>query len=303
MKKQKRRKIANSREDKILNAIVLTCVSLILLAVLYPLIFIVSSSFSSGEAVTGGKVILWPVDFSLVGYKIVASYRKVWLGYRNTIFYTVAGTLINLVLTILAAYPLSRKNFVLKPIITKIYMFTMFFGGGLIPYYILLKDLHLLNTVWAILLTGALSLYNMIIMRTFFVNSIPNELYEAATIDGIDDIGYLWRIVLPLSKPVLAVITLYYAVGHWNAYWNAMLYLRNSDLHPLQMVLREVLNVAKNITLDEDMMDAEMIKMMTGAADVMKYALIVVATAPVLIAYPFVKKFFKKGVMIGSVKG
>lgn len=294
-------KINIAWEDKALEAVVCVLMTALCVIIMYPLVYVVSSSFSAGSAVTTGKVLLWPVDFSLTGYEIVFSYGQVWVGYWNTIIYTVVGTAINMVLTIMSAYPLSRKNLQGKKYYMALFMITMFFSGGIIPNYILMTKLHMTNTRWAVLLASGISVYNMVIMRTFFQNSIPDELLEAAKIDGITDIGYLFKIVLPLSKAIFAVIILYYAVAHWNSYFDAMLYLRTRELQPLQIILRDILNVA-NIDLSQ-INDAETLAKMTGAADVMKYALIVVATVPVLVAYPFVQKFFEKGVMIGSVKG
>ena len=299
--KNRRNKVKLCKEDKIMYAVVETLMVLLVLIVLYPLIYVLSSSFSSGAAVSAGKVILWPVDFSTTGYRIVFSYGLIWKAYGNTIIYTVVETAINLVLTTMAAYPLSRRNFQGKKYYMVLFMVTMFFSGGMIPNYILMTKLHLVNTRWAIILSGGISIYNMIVMRTFFQNSIPSELLEAAKIDGISDIGYLLQIVIPLSKAVFAVITLYYAVAHWNSYFNAMLYLRDRDLYPLQMVLRDILNASK-VDLSE-ITDPELLKQMRGASDTMKYALIVVSCVPVLVAYPFVQRFFEKGVMIGSVKG
>lgn len=300
-KTAKKNRIDLCLSDRIMRDIVYLLMFLLILIILYPLIYVVSSSFSSGEAVSTGKVLLWPVEFSLQGYKAVFAYQQVWVGYRNTIFYTVAGTLLNLTLTIMAAYPLSRKNFQFRNFYMTLFLITMFFSGGIIPNYILMTKLHLTNTRWSLILSGSISVYNMIIMRTFFQNSIPNELLEAAKIDGITDIGYLLKVVLPLSKSILAVITLYYAVAHWNSYFNAMLYLRDESLYPLQLVLRSILNVGK-VDLSQ-ITDAEIIKQMRGLSDLMKYSLIIISSAPIIIAYPFVQRFFEKGVMIGSVKG
>lgn len=300
-KELKKNKIDLCLSDKIMRAVVYTLMVLLIIIILYPLIYVVSSSFSSGEAVSTGKVLLWPVDFSLQGYKAVFAYKQVWVGYRNTIFYTLVGTALNLTLTVMVAYPLSRKNLQFRGFYTALFMFTMFFSGGIIPSYILMTKLGLTNTKWALIFSGSINVYNMIIMRTFFQNSIPNELLEAAKIDGITDIGFLFRVVIPLSKAIFAVITLYYAVAHWNSYFNAMLYLRDESLYPLQMVLRSILNVGK-IDLSQ-ITDAEIIKQMRGLSDLMKYSLIIISSAPIIIAYPFVQRFFEKGVMIGSVKG
>lgn len=294
-------KVGIPREDKIMYGIIYAVMAILLVIVLYPLIYIVSSSFSSGQAVSSGKVLLWPVEFSTTGYEIIFSYKLVWSGYWNTIVITVVATAINLVLTIMAAYPLSRRDFYGRNFYMTLFMVIMFFSGGMIPNYILMTKLNLINSRWAVILSGAISVHNMIIMRTYFQNSIPYDLFEAARLDGITDWGYLFKIVLPLSKAIICVILLYYAVAHWNAYFNSMLYLRDRDLYPLQMVLRDVLN-ASNIDLSQ-IDDAELLAQMTGAADLIKYALIVVSTVPILCAYPFVQKYFEKGVMIGSVKG
>jgi len=290
-----------SWDDKLLYASTDIILFLLLLVVGYPIIYVLSCSFSSGAAVSSGQVLLWPVDFSLKGYEIIFHYKSVWTGFRNTIFYTVAGTTLNMFLSVLVAYPLSRPNYQGRGIVTMMFTFLMMFHAGLIPTYLLMSNLGLTNTPWIMILLGGISTYNMIIIRTYFRNSIPGELIEAARIDGCSELRTLWSIVLPLSKSVLAVVTLYYAVSHWNSYFNAMIYLRDENLQPLQLVLRDILNATK-INMDE-ISDPELISEMTGMADLIKYSLIVVSSAPIIAAYPFVQKFFKKGVMIGSVKG
>jgi len=301
MKRNKKNRIRLCLEDRIMYTIVKILMILLIVVIAYPLIYVVSSSFSSGIAVSSGKVLLWPVDFSLEGYKLVFSYRQVWTGYWNTIILTVVGTVLNVVLTTMAAYPLSRKHFAGKKLYLTIFMVTMYISGGIIPSYILMSKLHLVGSRWAVLLSGTIGISNLIVMRTFFQNSIPEELLEAAKIDGISDIGYLLRIVIPLSKAIFAVITLYYAVGHWNSYFTSMIYLRERDMYPLQIILRDILN-ASRVDLSQ-IVDEELLKEMTGVNDLMKYALIVVSSVPILVAYPFVQKYFVKGVMIGSVKG
>ncbi len=301
MKRKNKNRIGLCLEDRIMYAFVHTFMIFLIIIIAYPLIYVLSSSFSSGSAVSAGKVLLWPVDFSLTGYKLVFSYRQVWTGYWNTIILTVVGTALNVVLTTMAAYPLSRKQFAGKKLYLTIFMVTMYISGGLIPSYILMSKLHLVGSRWAVLLSGTIGISNLIVMRTFFQNSIPGELLEAAKIDGISDIGYLLRIVIPLSKAIFAVITLYYAVGHWNSYFTSMIYLQDRDMQPLQLVLREILNTTR-IDLSQ-ITDEELLSEMKGANDLMKYALIVVSSVPILVAYPFVQKFFEKGVMIGSVKG
>lgn len=293
--------IRDCREDKILYIVVTAVLIFFVIIVAYPLIYVVSSSFSSGMAVSTGRVVLWPVDFSLEGYKTVFSHRLIISGYLNTIFYTVAGTLINVTVTVMCAYPLARKDFPMRKFFMIFFLITMFFYGGMIPTYMVVSKLNLTNTVWAMLLPGAISVYNMILVRTFIENSIPVELLEVSQIDGCSDARYFFSILLQLSKPVIAVITLYYAVGHWNSYFNAMMYLSDEELYPLQIVLRQVL-LASKINLS-DMVDVEAMVAKQGLSDVLKYALIVVSTAPILCIYPFIQRFFVKGVMIGAVKG
>lgn len=298
----KKNKIRQSSSDKTFNTILLIIATFILVIIVYPLIYIVSSSFSSGSAINTGRVFLWPVDFTLDGYKLVFANRLVWIGYGNTIFYTVLATCFNMFLTILTAYPLARKNFQGRSFLTKIFLIPMFVGGGIIPTYILVSNLNLTNTRAAMIVLGGLSIYNMIMMRTYFASSIPQELLESAKMDGITDIGYLLKIVLPLSKAILSVIILYYMVGHWNSYFSAMIYLRDRDLYPLQLVLRDILLTSTGINVQE-IVDPKLAAQMQSLADVMKYALVIVSSVPMIIIYPFIQKFFEKGVMVGSVKG
>ena len=302
MKKVKNpNRIKKSTSDRVLQYVVTTVLILFLIIILFPLVYIVSSSFSSGRAVTSGKVLLWPVEFSTNGYKIIFDYEIVWTGYANTLFYTVAGTLLNVIATILAAYPLSRRNFQGRAFYATLFLIPMFIGGGLIPTYLTVSNLGLTNTRWIIIIMGLVGTYNVVIMRTFFQNSVPSELFDSARLDGTSDFGYLTKILLPLSKPVIAVVSLYYAVGHWNSYFKEMIYLRDRDLYPLQLILREILSAT---TVDASQMgSAEELAAMVGAADVMKYALIVVSTVPILVLYPFIQRFFEKGVMLGSLKG
>lgn len=297
---KKKSTIALSRMDRIYYAVVNTILIVLFLVVLYPLIYILSASFSSPDAVVTGKVFLWPVDVSLRGYEAVFSYKQVFVGYRNTIFYTVAGTFLNVAMTMLAAYPLARKDLVGGRPIMFLFTFTMIFSGGMIPTYLLISELKLINTVWAMLIPGVISVYNMIITRTF-IQGIPTDMLEAAKIDGCSDIRYLASVVLPLSKAVIAVISLYYAVGHWNAYFNAFLYLSNQDLFPLQLFLRQILVL--NSVDTELIMDPEMQEAIQGMRDLLKYSLIVVSTVPILCVYPFIQRYFVKGVMVGSIKG
>ena len=294
-------RIKESFGDRVLLGIIYLLLSAIMLTVLYPLIYIISSSFSSPNAVVSGQVWLFPVELSFRAYESIFHSSQLMLGYYNSIIYTVVGTFINVLFTVLLAFPLSQKGFVGRKIIMILMMFTLFFDGGLIPTYLLVKNLHMLDTRWALWLPGALSIFQVIVARTFFQTSIPEELVEAAQIDGARDTRYLVSIVLPLSKPILAVMTLMYAVGHWNAYFDALIYLRSENLFPLQYVLRNmlILNAA-----DPEMLANTAQKLRDqGFEQVLKYALIVVACIPVMIMYPFVQKHFVKGVMVGSLKG
>ena len=299
----KPKKVRLSTSDKIYYTIVYSIILVLTILVLYPLIFVISSSFSSGQAVTNGRVVLWPVEFSIESYKKVYEYRVIWTGYRNTIFYTTVGTLWNVSMTACAAFALSRPKLPGRGWLMFMFAFTMLFNGGLIPNFLLIRDLGLYNTPWVLIIPGAISVYNMIITRTFFQNSIPAELGEAAVVDGCADFRYFFAILLPLSKAVLAVITLYYAVGHWNSYFSAMIYLNTRSLWPLQLFLREILiNNQFSAEMLTTMTDDE-IRKLQGMSDLLKYAFIVVATVPILMVYPFIQKYFAKGVMIGSIKG
>lgn len=301
--KQKANKVRWSSNDQIFYTVVTVFLTLIALIVLYPIIYVVSCSFSSPDSIMSGKVILWPVDFTLDGYNAVLGYKKVWIGFRNSIFYTVVGTLINMFMTIICAYPVSRKDMPGRNILMMMYSFTMIFGAGMIPNYLLVRDLKMLNTVWAILIPGAIGVYNMIIMRTYFMSSIPGELLEASKMDGCGDTKFLVSVVLPLSKPILAVVSMYYIVAHWNAYFKAFMYLSDENLYPLQIFLKEILVASK---LEAAMLDDALVTSSastSGLQYIVKYALIVVACLPMMIIFPFVQKHFVKGVMIGAVKG
>lgn len=295
------RKMKRSKDDMVFDVAVNIILTLILIVVMYPLVYIISASFSSPEAVVSGRVVLFPVDVSLEGYRAVFRNKDVWMGYKNTIIYTVFGTFINLAVTLMAAYPLSRPDFKNKSFWSLFFTFTMLFSGGMIPSYILMRDLHLINSKMVMILPGALSVYNMIVARTFIQNSIPMELLEAAQLDGCSDTKYFFKIILPLSKAVIAVLVLFYAVGHWNAYFNAFLYLNDRELFPLQIVLREIL-IANSIDVNS-VVDPTLLEAKQGLADLLKYSLIIVASVPILCLYPFAQKYFVKGVMIGSVKG
>ncbi|MFC5651451.1 carbohydrate ABC transporter permease [Paenibacillus solisilvae] len=293
--------IRDSFSDKVFIFLVYAFLSIILVVVLYPLIYILSSSFSSPRAVISGKVWLFPVEPSLAGYRAIFSNPQVMTGYANSIFYTFFGVLINVGLTVMLAFPISKSTFYGRNVIMVILIITMMFSGGLIPYYLTVKNLGLLDTRWAMLLPSAMAVWQVIIARTFFQSSIPKELGEAAELDGCSDIGFLLRVVLPLSKPILAVLVLMYAVGQWNAYFEALIFLKTQHLFPLQIILRNILILN---SIDSSMMvDANKMAAMQGLRDLLKFSLIVVATLPVLAIYPFVQKYFVQGIMIGSLKG
>jgi len=293
--------IRESQGDRLFMFGIYLFLTVVLLIVLLPLLYIFSSSFSSPQAVVSGKVWLFPVDFTLEGYKAVFRNPQILIGYGNSIFYAVVGTLVNVILTVMLAYPLSRKTLYGRHLVMILLVITMLFDGGLVPFYLVVKNLHLLDTRWAMILPGALAVFQVIVARTFFQTTIPDELAEAAELDGCGDIRFMTRIVLPLSKPILAVMTLMYAVGHWNAYFDALIFLRSAELFPLQIVLRNILILN---TIDPSMVsDVDQLLAQQGLKDLLKYSLIVVASAPVMIIYPFVQKHFVKGVMIGSLKG
>ena len=290
------------RGDKIYYGIVNLFLFLFFMAILLPLINVVASSFSEAKAVNQGKVLFWPVQFTTKGYKAVFEYRGIWRSYANTFLYTITGTAVNLAMTLMCAYPLARKDLPFKGPVVALFMFTMLFGGGTIPNYILIRNLHMMNTIWAMIIPGAISVYNMIIARTFIQNT-PSDLEEAAKIDGCSDVRYFFSIVLPLSKTVISVLGLYYAVAHWNDYFTAFLYLSDNEKMPLQITLRAIL-INNSFSADAAAsIDEETLLNNQALQDLLKYSLIIVSSVPVLIIYPFVKKYFLKGVMLGAVKG
>lgn len=274
--------------------------SLILVSLLYPLIFVMSASISDPSAIMAGKVVLFPVGFSLKAYQAILEYKQIWVGFSNSLFYTVAGTLVNLVVTILAGYALSRKDLVGRNFFIFLFAFTMLFNGGIVPTYLVVNELGLINTRWALIIPQALSVWNLIITVTYFRTSIPNELLEAAQLDGCSDFHYLMRVVIPLSAPIVAVLILFYAVSHWNEYFSALLYLNDQALYPLQIMLRNILIQNR---IDFTMLDINAFAARQAMRELLKYALIVVASVPVLLIYPFVQKYFLKGIMIGAIKG
>lgn len=294
-------KIKQSRGDLTFDVVNTALLVLIMLVILYPLYFIVIASFSDPLEVLAGKVILYPKRFNLEAYGMVFKDSNIMTGYRNTLFYTVFGTAINIALSVLAAYPLSRRDFVGRKFFTMVLTITMFFSGGMIPLYLTVTSLGLLDTIWAILLPGAISVWNVVIIRTYFQTSIPFELTEAAMVDGATNFQLLFRVILPLSTPVIAVMVLFYGVAHWNAFFNALIYISSKKLYPLQLVLRSIL--IQNTVSDDMLSDLDSLANRQLLAETIKYALIVVATAPIIAVYPFLQKYFVKGIMVGAVKG
>lgn len=294
--------VQDTLADKIFNTANLIILGLIALVVLYPLYFVVVASFTDPHVVNSGVMLLYPVKFYAKGYEKIFAYSSLWTGYKNSLIYMVLGTSVNLAVTIPGAYALSRKDFVGRGILLKIFAFTMFFSGGMIPSYIINTGLGLRDNIWAMIIPGALSVWNMMIARTFFEGSIPGELLDAAHIDGCSDFRFFFQIALPLAKAMMAVITLYYAVGHWNGYFHALIYLSKESQFPLQLVLRNLLiiNQVKSMAGGAEMMDVvERMKLV----EQMKYGIIVVASLPLMILYPFLQRFFTKGVLVGSIKG
>lgn len=287
-----------SRADRTFNIINALISAIVLLITLYPFIYIISSSVSDPAALDRGEVWLLPKGFTLQAYRTVLGNSELWTDYGNTLWYVGVGTLLNIVFSTLLAYPLSRRKMAGRGFITGMVAFTMFFSGGLVPTYLLVRDLHLLDTRWALVIPGLVSTWNMIIMRTFFEN-IPESLHEAATIDGANDLVILMKIVLPLSKPVIAVMILFYAVGHWNAYFSALLYLNTAALYPLQMYLRKIVIQSD---LSSQLGSTALDPMVEAMGASIKFATIVVSTVPILVVYPFLQKYFTAGVMIGAIK-
>lgn len=292
-----------SASDKIVMAFVYLFLGLALIIVLIPLLNILASSFSSPDAVTRGEVFLLPVGFTTMAYKAVVQYRDIVTGYVNSFQYALVGTAVNLTVTMLAAYPLSKKGFPIKRFVMVIFTVTMLFNGGMIPTYLVVKKLKLINSFWAMILPGAVNVWNIIVTRTYIQTNIPDSLNEAASLDGCDDWRFFLKIVLPLCVPVIAVNALMFAVGYWNSYFNALLYLNDSGKYPLQLFLRNI--------LIQNQFDISMIGSVDVAtqaarqnlASLLKYAVIVVASLPVLVLYPFIQKYFIKGMLVGSIKG
>lgn len=300
-KKKEQKKIKRTVGDSFLELLTSLILILIIIVVGYPVIYVISASVSSASALQSGRVLFLPVEPNLDGYKFVLQYKQVWIGYRNTIFYTVVGTCITMFLQILCAYPISRPSFKARSVYTKIILVTMLVHAGMVPTFLIKTALGMYNTVWAVLLAACISAHNVFILRTSFRSSIPQDLFDAAAIDGANEFQCLWKIAIPLAKATISVVTLYAIVGCWNDYFNAMIYLRDENLFPLQLFLRTILT--SNKTIDVSEMGSSSQAAAQNAAEQIRYALIVISTVPVLVAYAVVQKYFKTGVMIGSVKG
>lgn len=293
--------VKESKGDRLFDIINYFLLVVVLIIVLYPLIFVAVASISNPAAVVNGEVWLLPKEITFTGYEKLFANKEILKGYMNTIIYTVVGTMVNVVMTILAAYPLSRKDFSGRNIFTALFVFTMFFSGGLIPTYLIVKDLGMTNTMWALIIPNAVAVWNIIIMRTFFQQSIPFEIQESAQIDGCGNFKILLKIILPLSMPILAVMTLFYSVAHWNSFFSALIYLSERDKYPLQLFLREILiqsNMQDMIQTSEESLAKTIME-----AESIKYALVIVANLPILMLYPFLQRYFVKGMVIGAIKG
>ena len=299
MKKSKFRQMSTG--DRVFTIVNYSLLMLVLIIELYPLVYVVAASFSDPQAVVSGKVFLFPVNPTLKGYAAVFKNKKILTGFSNSIFYLIVGTVLNLVMTMLCAYPLSRKEFRARGFLSMFFVFTMYFSGGMVPAYILVNKLGMINTRWSMIIPMAMSTYNMIICRTYIVNSIPDELYEASQMDGCTPFRYMLSVVVPLSKPILAVLTLYYGVVRWNDYFNAMLYLYKDNLQPLTIVMKEIL-IMSQVDMTQ-VTDASAVSKLQGMSELLKYSTIVVASLPVMLLYPLIQTHLVKGVMIGAVKG
>lgn len=294
------KRIKKSNGDKVFDFFLYGLAAIITVIVLYPMYFIIIASISNPVEVSAGNVMFYPIGVTLKGYLKLIEYKQIWIGYRNTIIYTAVGTLIVLFVNIPAAFAISRKELFGRKIFTMFYLLPMLFTGGLIPTYMVVKSLNLVDKFWVMVLPFSVITYFIIVGRTFFVNSLPDEIGEAAQIDGCGTLTFFVKIAIPLSKAVIAVIALWSAVGHWNAYFNALIYIRSADLQPLQIILRNILISNQTIsTMDTGSAAAEAKQM----ADLIKYGVIVISSAPIMCIYPFVQKYFNQGVMLGSVKG
>lgn len=296
--------IKQAKTDRIFDICNKILVWFFIIIIMYPLIYIISASISDPSFVNSGQMWLWPKGITFEGFQRVFQNTDIWIGYRNTIFYTLLGTFINLAVTLPAAYALSRQELIGKKVIMALFVFTMFFEGGLIPTYLLVRDLGMVNTIWSLVIPSAAAMWNIIVTMTFFKVTIPKGLEEAAEMDGASQFRTFFQIVLPLSAPIIAVMALFYGVGHWNQYFGAMIYLSDEKLFPLQLFLRKIL-IQQQMTADMMMQSgsAEALSEHARIADIIKYAVMIVSAAPLLIVYPFLQRFFLKGVLIGSIKG
>lgn len=298
--KKSKVKLYHTFPDRCLTAFVWILLVTILFLIIIPIMFILASSFSDPKAVSAGKVFLWPVDFSLAGYRVIFQTSSIVRGFCNSVLYTILGTVIGVTMTLLAGYPLSRRDLRIRGPVMFLFTVTMFFGGGLIPTYMVVSKLHLTDTIWAMVIPSAMGVWNVILVKTYIQSSIPDEILESAALDGCSDWKYFIHMVIPLSKPIIAVMTLLYAVGRWNDFFSALIYLNKAELQPLQLILRNILvqgdSMGMALSLGEQMNKQEI-------KTLLQYALIVVSSVPVLILYPFIQKYFVKGIMMGSIKG
>ena len=299
-KKSNKVRLYQTVPDRILTLMVWLLLLLIFLVIIVPILFIVASSFSDPGAVSAGKVFLWPVDFSIAGYRVIFQSSYIMRGFYNSVVYTLLGTVISVTLTLFAGYPLARKDLKIRGVVMFLFTVTMFFSGGMIPTYLVVSKLHLINTIWAMVLPGAMGVWNVILTKTYIQTSIPDEIYESASIDGCSDWRYFVNMVIPLSKPIIAVMVLLYAVGKWNDFFSGLIYLNDASLQPLHLILRNILvqndTTGMAMNLGEQMNRQEL-------KTLMQYSLIIVSSVPVLILYPFIQKYFVKGIMMGSIKG
>ncbi|MEK0307244.1 carbohydrate ABC transporter permease [Bifidobacterium favimelis] len=287
--------------DRLITAMVWLLIIAVVLVIIYPLYFVVIASISDQKLVSLGSVVWWPQGFNVKGYSRVLTDARIWTGYRNTIIYSVLGTVVNMAVTMPVAYALSRREFRPRRAIMFLFTFTMFFGGGLIPSYLLYKQLGILNSMWVFILPGAVSVYNVIIARSFFETTIPEELFDAAQIDGVSYFGFFMKIALPLSTAIIAVIGLYYFVGHWNDFFTGLVFIRDYGRQPLQVVLRDML--LTNQTQTGQMLSGKAMQEQQQFADQIKYGAMIISSLPLIVIYPFLQKYFEKGVMIGAIKG
>jgi len=289
-----------TRGDVIFDTVNYSLASVFFLLILYPLYFIIIASISNPDFVNTGAITFWPRGVTLEGYERTLRESNVWRGYLNTILYTVVGTTINVSLTMTAGYALSRKELLGRSVIMRFIVFTMLFSGGLIPTYLIVKGLGMTNRIWAMVIPNAVSAWNLIIARTYLQQSIPQELLEASLVDGCSYARFFWEVVVPLSGAIIAVLALLYSVAHWNSFFTGLIYLQDAARYPLQLILRDIL-LAYTAAGATD--DAKTLQEMQRIADLMKYALIFVASFPVMALYPFLQRYFVKGVMIGAIKG